>query len=143
MKPRRIVLGNNHKRGISTTLGLLDEALCEFESWANGRETRSALYREKNDLSPERREKILGEVAQMRDMLRELRDTLGLDGTVRSATKEIWGRCLGLWDHLAELETRYLRRYGEPPPGLAEYLDPKAVRLLELLQGISSLVKTR
>ena len=47
---RKFSLGS-YKNGIETALGLLDETLLEFEAWADGRENRSALYRERNRLS--------------------------------------------------------------------------------------------
>ena len=138
VKKKRVPqLGENHRRGIATTLTLLDEALCEFEQWAGGRELRSVLYEERNALSPEQRAKILAEVAQMRERLRKLRDALGLEGSVRDAATAIWGQCSGLWEHLVELEAKHLRRYGELPPGLARYLDPQVAALLLHLRQIS------
>jgi hypothetical protein len=39
-------LSGGQRRTIATTLTILDEALCEFELWAKGREVRSVLYSE-------------------------------------------------------------------------------------------------
>jgi hypothetical protein len=36
-----------------------------------------------------------------------------------------------------ELEIKRMRRYGEPPDGLAEYLDPRTARLIDSVTGIS------
>jgi len=38
-----------HKNSIATTLVLLDEALCDFERWAEGREIKSVFYSETNE----------------------------------------------------------------------------------------------
>ncbi len=43
-------LNEAHHSRIRITLTLLDEALVKFEEWAQGREVRSILYREKNTL---------------------------------------------------------------------------------------------
>jgi len=139
-KVRSVELGENHRRGISTTLTFLDEALCEFEQWAKGREVSSVLYEERNTLSLNQRRKLLAEIAEMRDLLRELRDALELEGATQHAALTVWGRCSSLREHLVELTGSHLRRYGEPTPGLTDYLDPKVEELLRRLDRVSSLV---
>jgi hypothetical protein len=134
-------LGDNFKRGIETTLVVLDEALCEFEEWARGREQRSMFYSARNTLSPGQREAILSEAAGMREMLRELRDDLGLEGRIRGVANTIWGKCAVLSVNLMELEGKHLARYGEPPPGLVEYLDPRIKRLIASLNHIFRLAE--
>jgi len=133
-------LRENFKRGIETTLVFLDEALCEFEEWAKGREQQSVFYSERNTLSALQRDAILSEVAGMREMLRELRDDLGLEGRVRGGANDIWGKCAVLSVNLEELKGKHLARYGEPPRGLVEYLDPRIKRLMASLHHIFRLV---
>ena len=65
---------------------------------------------------------------------------LGLEGTTQDAAQSIWGRCSSLREHLVELEGKHLHRYGKPPPGLAEYLDPQAEELLSCLDRISAVI---
>jgi len=134
-------LGDSFKRGIETTLVVLDDALCEFEQWANGREQRSVFYSERNTLSGVQREAILSEVAGMREMLRELRDDLGLEGRVRGAANDIWGKCAILSINLVELEGRHLAGYGEPPGELIEYLDPRVKWLIASINHLFRLVE--
>jgi hypothetical protein len=134
-------LGENFKRGIETTLVVLDEALCEFEQWAKGREQRSVFYSERNTLSAEQREAILSEVAKMREILQEIQDDLELAGRVRGGANDIWGKCAILSVNLMELEGRHLSRYGEPPPGLVEYLDPRLKPLITALNHLYRLVE--
>ncbi len=134
-------IGEGHRRGIETTLAVLDEALCEFEAWARGRQHCSVMYCESNDLSQEQRQAVLAEVARMRDLLRQLKDTMWLEGRTRSAANSIWGQCSILWVSLAELQGKHLARYGKTPPGLVEYLDPVAEQLIAHLGKISAIVK--
>jgi len=134
-------LGDNFKRGIETTLVVLDEALCEFEEWAKGREQRSVFYSERNTFSDAHRDEILSEVAGMREMLRELQDDLGLEGRVRGGANIIWGKCAVLAVNLEELKGKHLARYGEPPRKLAEYLDPRIKRLMSSLKHIFHLAE--
>jgi hypothetical protein len=140
-EPQIMELGDNFKRGIETTLVILDEALCEFEQWAQGREQRSVLYSERNTLSPAQQKEILSEVAGMREMLRELQNGLGLEGRVRGGANTIWGKCAVLSVNLEELVGQQLARYGELPPGLVEYLAPRLQRLLSSLKHIFRLVE--
>ncbi len=133
---RKFSLGS-HKNGIETTLGLLDETLLEFEAWAHGRENMSVLYQEINTLSEDQREKILIQVQKIRRVLVELRDDLDLRTRTGNVVKSVLGQCSALWVNLVELEIKRIRRYGEPPDGLAEYLDPKTAQLIDSVKEIS------
>ena len=126
-------------RGISSTLTLLDEDLCEFDRWAKGHEVRSVLYEVRNTLSAVQRQQIGERVAKMHVMLKEIRDTLNLEGSVTAVHKRIVSSCAVLWVSLVELESSRIRRYGDVPPGLAEYLDPKVALLNENLRRISQI----
>jgi hypothetical protein len=123
-------LSDTHRRGIGATLKVLDEVLCGFEQWAQGREVHSVLYSERNGLSAEQRQTMRSEIAGIRETLAELRSTLRLEGTVEDVTNIIRGECAVLWSNLVELESTRLRRYGPPPPGLGGYLDPKIAKLI-------------
>lgn len=130
-------LSEPHRRGISITLSLLDEALCEMAAWAGGREVRSVFYQEHNTLTKRQRQAVLKEVSEMRGLLRALRDTPGLETSVHDAATAIRSSCLGLWEHLVGLEAAHLSRYGEVPPRLAETLDPLAA---SLVRGITRIL---
>jgi hypothetical protein len=130
-------MSENHIRAISTALALLDRALCEFDYWAKGNEIRSVLYEIQNPLSTAQGRTISRLLEEMLTILRETRDTLNLERSVRSADKMIVSSCSILWVSLAEIEGRYLGRYGEAPAGLAEYLDPKLAVLTKKLRAIA------
>lgn len=133
-------MSENHIRGISATLTLLDKALCEFDRWAHGHAVRSVLYRVHNPLSTAQRKALAAEVAEMKGMLQEIKSTLHLNESVHEADRMIVGSCSTLWVSLVELEGRRLKRYGELPPGLADYLDPQVAELNRHLQRISKLI---
>ena len=128
-----------HLRGISISLAVLDETLCAFERYASGAEDHGVLYHEQNPLSPKEREAILSLIRQIREELREIRDGLGLEPKVQDLASEIWGWCCTIMEPLQELEGRYLRRYGEPPAELVQYLDPKVAKLCELVWAIQQI----
>jgi hypothetical protein len=132
-------LQESHKHAIAITLALLDESICQFEEWACSRQIRSVLYLEVNTLSSDQQEKIRLEVSEMRNILLELRDILGLAANTRVMSDTIRSQCHGHWIYLTELAGSYLRGYGEPPTGLVEYLEP---RIQQLIQHTIQLIAT-
>ncbi len=138
-EPSQIALGrgaNNHVRAVNTTLALLDEQLCAFLRWAQGRQATGVLFRERNNLSAAARGHIRHEVEAMRHILREMRQSLGLSPSVQDAADAIWSWCWTLLEPLQELTGKRLRRYGDPPPGLAGYLEPRVMALCDHLERI-------
>ncbi len=135
----KIVIRQSHRRAISVTLTLFDEALCGFDRWAEGQEVQSVFFEILNPLSDEQRKRLLIELADLRKLLLEIRDFLGLDRAVNSASKMIVGECAVMWSPIVELEGRYLKGYGEVPTALEEYLNPKANQLIEGLRRISQI----
>ena len=133
-------LSANHKRRITAGLCLLDELLCECEEIARGREYRSVLYIERNSLSPEQREEILRLIALQRELLAEIKETLGLEPEVVDLGQAIWSKTSSFWESLVETETKHLRGYGKMPPRFDEYLDPRVKALTQHLVSMSELV---
>jgi hypothetical protein len=111
--------------------------LCDFEAYARGRELHGLLYHERNRLSPRQRQAIMDEAGRIRAVLKELQESLGLAPRVEDVSRDIWARSSMFWEDLVETETKYLRRYGETPPGLADYLDPKIETLIEHIDTIA------
>jgi hypothetical protein len=136
-----IAISENHRRGIESTLGLLDEMLCRFEQWARGSESRGVLYEEHNSLTARQRKQILGTIVSIREVMKTLRDDLNLEGKVQDVRTAIWSQSASFWEALVELESPRLKRYGDLPAGFAEYFDPKVDTLIELLRGFSETVQ--
>jgi len=95
------------------------------------------LYEERNTLSSEQREQIAREIARMKAIVREVKETLGLRSSVQDAARKIWASSALFVETLQETESRALRRYGETPPGLGEYLDPRLATLIAHLSNVT------
>lgn len=134
-------INENFKNRIATTLLLLDEAICEFEQWANGRENKSVLYSERNNLSKDQRQEILLKIGEMQEVLKELQHELGLATKIHSGAQDIWGKCAVLSVNLEELKGKHLVGYGNPPKEMSEYLDPRIDRLIASVDYIFRLVE--
>jgi hypothetical protein len=122
---------------VEISLAVLDEALCVMESWADGRECRGVLFLETNDLSPVRREMLRRRVAEVRELLAEARDRLGLKASEAQASGDIWSRCCGIRDTLSELGARHMKAYGELTPGLAQYMNGLSARLTAAIDRLA------
>ena len=133
-------LSEAHHSRIRITLTLLDEALVKFGDWAQGREVRSILYREDNTLDPDRRTALLADIAAIRGIMEELRDNLHLEARTQDIAKTMLGHCYILWVDVLEMTGKYLRGFGDPPPELVDYLDPKAHRILQYLDHLKALL---
>ena len=129
-----------HSSRIRITLTLLDEALVKFEEWAHGREVRSIFYREENTLDPEMRARLLADINCIRCIMQELRDDLHLEPSSQDIAKTMRGHCHILWVDILEMTGKYLRGFGDPPPELVNYLDPKAYRILHYLDHLKALL---
>jgi hypothetical protein len=132
-------LHQNHRNKIASVLLGLDEALCEFEAWAKGREVCSVFYSEKNDLSREQKVGILKETAELRKQLRNIKSVLQLQSEEKNVTSMIWSRSAGLWETVLELEENNLKGYGEISSELVVFLKPHVRLLLEKLQRITGI----
>jgi hypothetical protein len=140
MSEGRIEISENHERIIRITLGLLDEALCGFEHWAQGHETHSVLFHERNMLSTKQREALLRDVEAARTLLTKIRDSLGLKPVIKNVDGSIRGSCMVLISDLIELGPKYLKGYGEPPEELARFLEPSLDGLMTSLERILTAV---
>jgi len=136
-------MSESHFRAFGATLGLVDEALCEFERWALGRAARGVIFEEINDLSLGKRKKLLDGINAVRGSIKELQDRLGLEKEQLVVSHAIWVKCSGFWEMLVELESSHLKRYGPVPPKLAQELDAQVTRINRQFQGLSTLVRAR
>ena len=130
------LIPENHRRSISAGRELLDKILCRFEYWAKGGCLCGVIYREQNNLSDEQRRIILQEIENTRKIIIELRDTLELNVRISSVEAVIRVQSSFLWESLVELESKYLKRYGEFPKEFSAFLDPKINRLINHLNKI-------
>jgi hypothetical protein len=81
-----IELGENHRRSISITLQLVDQALCEWNDWANGKVQLGIMYRQLDTLSPVQKH-------ELQDKIISLRQLIGFYATI-SASRQKMSRLL-------------------------------------------------
>jgi len=135
-------VSENHRRVISTTLRLLDRAVCDFDELARGRRREGVMFREKNDLSSAQRSELSACVSRLRWIVHDMRRRLNLEPEVVTASREIGAQCAGLWEVLIETSSRYLRGYGQVPPALSRYVDDQIDSLAAELHKIRRLTSS-
>jgi len=135
-----IPITENQARSVASALALLDEELCLFEEYGNGRERHSVCYGERNRLTVGQRKALLVEIERLRELMAEIKRDLRLRIDAEDVARRIWGTSAGFWEIVAEMESKRLKGYGEVAPSLAGYLDPRVERLLKLLQAVSGLI---
>ncbi|HOS92666.1 MAG TPA: hypothetical protein PLD23_18680 [Armatimonadota bacterium] len=127
----------NHRRGIRTTLVMVDQLLCRVDQWAGGYAARSALIDERNTLSREQCVQLRALTEELRGLIARAAADLHLEPETPDAAQSIWSECLSLRVGVTELGAHHLRRYGEVPPRLADYADALAEVLADGLSRLS------
>ena len=89
-----IELSENHRRSISITLQLVDQALCEWDDWANGRVQSGIMYRQLDTLSPVQKHQLQKKITKVRQLVVRLRDDLGLEPKNTATSHSIIGQAV-------------------------------------------------
>ncbi|MCX8035866.1 MAG: hypothetical protein N3D11_02195 [Candidatus Sumerlaeia bacterium] len=135
-------LDENHRRAVSSTLAMLDRALCLFQRWAEGNETKAVMYREENTLHSQQRAAILDAIRHLRALLAEVCAGLALHKTSVETAQAIRGHCAVLWEALEGIQSKALRAYGKPPPQLRAYLDPRVEQMIYWVRKMLDIAAT-
>jgi hypothetical protein len=144
-----IELSENHRRSVSITLQLVDQALCEWDDWANGRVRSGIMYRQLDTLSAIQKLELQKKVTKVRQPIVRLRDDLDLEPKNVATSQSIIGQASLLWEMLTELNARGLQGYGNAPADLGRYLDPIGEQLcfevneIARLFSISSAIRSQ
>jgi hypothetical protein len=136
----KIELNENHRRAISITLQLVDQALCEWTEWAEGKVRSGVMYRQSDTLSEIQKRELQSKIKLFRKAMTRLHDDLELEEkNIRTAHSIVTHASL-LWEMLTELNSRGLQAYGTVPEKLGRYLDPIGEQLTDQMSAIGALL---
>jgi hypothetical protein len=93
----RIKLSENHRRSISVSLQLLDQALCEWDDWSKGRVRKGVIYRQEDTFSSQEKNELQCRIANVRHLILRLCDDLQLDAKIVATSPSHIDRRVG-WD---------------------------------------------
>ena len=102
-------LSENHRPSISITLQLVDQGLCEWGDWSNGRVQSGIMYRQLDTLSPVQKNELQKKITKVRQLVVRLRDDLGLEPKNVATSHSIIGHASLLWEMLTEQQSRIAR----------------------------------
>ena len=119
-----IDLSENHRRSISVTLQLVDQALCEWAEWCYGKVRAGTLYQQLDTLSETQKGDLREKIGTIRKLMTTLHDDLDLRSKDVPTSSAIAGHASLLWEMLTELNSRGLQAYGKVSDELARYIDP-------------------
>jgi hypothetical protein len=134
-----IELSDNHRRSILIILQLVDKALCEWDGWARGEVPSGTMYQQQDTLSLAQKRDLSSKIARVRHLIIRLRDDLQLGPSLVTTPQLIVGQATVLWEMLADLNSRFLRGYGEVPEDFARYLDPLGEKLTSQMNAIAGM----
>jgi len=92
--PPPVKLNENHRRSISITLQLVDKALCEWDNWAKGQVQSGVMYRQQDTFSPAQKDALRSKIANIRQLMLQLRDDLQLEASVVATAQTIVGQAV-------------------------------------------------
>jgi hypothetical protein len=134
-----IDLSENHRRGISSSLHLLDKQLCQWEQWIEHHPAPGGMYQQRDNLSARQKGEVRRRISEMRRVIVQLREDLKLEPARPTTSSLIVGGANVLWEMLCELNSTSLRGYGDVPTELAQYLNPLGETLTQRMYEIAKL----
>ena len=135
-------LSKTYRRAITSYLFLVEELVEEIRNilLKSGRED-GILVQVRRSLSPKDIQEIQHLLEEIEERLRILKRDLHLYPEVSLDASLISSRSAKVWEILCDLEVEKMKRYGQPPPDLAEYLDPKIKELIYLIEAITTITQ--
>ena len=119
-------LPENYQRALNISFQLIEEMAVEIEGKNNQSISESSSI-------------IKKKLESIKENLRQIKRDLNLSQTEESASGVIKGNSAACWEILCDLESKRLKRYGECPPELAQYLDPRTSAMREAFKTIAEI----
>jgi hypothetical protein len=134
------LLNPNQRRGLATTLSVLEEMLCEIERTLTGGGYKGVLFELRDDVPSPVKGEILKRISLIKERIEAVAEQFVLSKRSSDASSDFMGKLAYGWEILVGAKARYQRGYGTVAEGLAEVLDPQLDDILVLLDGVRDLV---
>ena len=138
----KYTLSNSHKRTLSSSFSIVEELLEEIREILENKKAKNLIFRRiKNALTLKKIDEVKNIINEMKKELEIIKSDLNLITEKFLSTSLISSRSAKMWEILCDLETRKLKKYGEVPSNLPEYLDPRIKKLIALAEKITETTK--
>jgi hypothetical protein len=136
MKHEKIILADNHKRSLSSTLIVVEQLLVEIESAMTDPGQETCCNELNNDLDSaaiEHNQKVIKEALAAICLLKEKYNT---DKAVQSLQRLINAKKTKIWETLHNSKSRRMKGFGEFPQHIIKEYDGDLDHLLEITENI-------
>jgi len=134
------LLNHNQRGGLTTTLIVLEEILCEIELILAADRCKGVLYEMRNDLPDQVKEEMQRRINLVRERIRVMVEEFALEKRNKDASRDFMGKLVYCWEILEGAKARHLSGYGAVAEELAETLDPHLNNIIILVDEMRDLV---
>jgi hypothetical protein len=126
-------INENHRRFLSSVLGLLAKDLCLMELYLQ-QPIHDRMFNVVNDLSGEESEKLLSVIASLKKCIEEFANRFELEPSEENVRNTLSSSFNMYWVDLCEMEPRSLDGYGPIGADAIDSLDRYITRLKSLVE---------
>ncbi len=134
------LLNPYQRDGLSTTLGVLDEMLCEIEQSVIVGCHKGVLYEMQDDVPAPVKKEIVRRISLTRERIEVITGQFALKKSTHKTSKNFLAKLAYGWEILEGAKARHLQRYGAVALELAEVLDPQLNNIIILVDEMRDLV---
>ena len=127
---------------LTTTLGTLEEMLCEVERNLTLGGCKGILHEMRDDIPEPIQEEFLQRISLIRERIAAMAEQFGLEKTSRDTSRDVMGKLAYGWEILTGAKAGHLRGGGMVAEGLAEVLDPQLGGIIALVNEMQNLIVT-
>lgn len=138
-KPRKLALGENHRRVVSAVVRRVETTCDEVIGWLErpGGDLRTL----EDDVAPKQADELRVLVRRLREETRRVQNELVIDPSVQSRARGIAASVSHTRTEIEEILTPGLRGYGALAPEMEAALDKKLARILACLQAMGEIAE--
>lgn len=136
------LLNDAQKRSLSVALRMIEETLDKAETLIERGYYRGITYESVCTVNPQTRHELTNIFQQIRELLGELMCLFDLEPEQRDAARQIYADLFYSWEVAEGVKTNMLKRYGTVASGVAQILDPRLDRLIELVRTAGAKLQT-
>jgi hypothetical protein len=127
----RILLQENHRRSLSSTLMIVEQLLIEIEDLTN-LQNRTCCFEIRNDIAKETSDKNLKAIEEARKLICKLAEKYNTDKTIQSLQRIVDAKKAKIWEILCDSKAIKQKGFGEFPTKLVKEFDLDIDELLTI-----------
>jgi hypothetical protein len=135
MSSSRIILTENHKRSLSSTLMVVEQLLFELRDVINNT-NQKCCYELNKDIDCELLEHNIKIISEARELVCSLKEKYSTDKTTQSLKRIVDAKKTKIWETLHNSKSRRMKGFGEFPQKLVKEYDNDLDQLMSITENI-------